>query len=176
MGITTEPERRIASGQVHKRRSTVATSKRDTELGPLYPEHSTHTRVPLPLYPRFETETKEVARWTNEKFPLTVCLLQSSAPPRAFNSTQRGKENALLQFHTFNKRIHHDCSTGNHHRDMHWREDELLQDGDEFELAREIPIQVGEATGSTEQDLTGLFEKRKEAPDVAIHEEVAHQP
>ena len=60
--------------------------------------------------------------------------------------------------------------------DMHWREDEILQDGDEFELDRGILIQVGEAVGSIEQDLTGLFEKRKKAPEVAVNEEVLHQP
>ena len=60
--------------------------------------------------------------------------------------------------------------------DMHWREDEILQDGDEFQLDRGVLIQVGEATGSMEQDLSGLFEKRKKAPDVAVNEEVPHQP
>lgn len=60
--------------------------------------------------------------------------------------------------------------------DMHWREDEILQDGDEFQLDRGILIQVGEATGSMEQDLTGLLEKRKKAPEVAVNEEVLQQP
>lgn len=59
--------------------------------------------------------------------------------------------------------------------DMHWREDEILQDGDEFQLDRGVLIQVGEATGSMEQDLTGLFEKRKKAPEVAVIEEFPHQ-
>ena len=60
--------------------------------------------------------------------------------------------------------------------DMHWREDEVLQDGDEFELDRGVLIQVGESTGSMEQDLTGLFEKKKKAPEVAVQEEVSPQP
>lgn len=60
--------------------------------------------------------------------------------------------------------------------DMHWRENEILQDGDEFKLDRGVLIQVGEATGSIEQDLTGLFEKRKKAPGVVVNEEVSHQP
>lgn len=60
--------------------------------------------------------------------------------------------------------------------DMHWRKDEILQDGDEFELDRSILIQVGEALGSLEQDLTGLFEKRKKAPEVAVNEDLPHQP
>ena len=65
--------------------------------------------------------------------------------------------------------------TRNYIGDMHWREDEILQDGDEFKLDRGILIQVGEATGSVEQDLTGLFEKRKKAPEVAVIEKVSHQ-
>ena len=60
---------------------------------------------------------------------------------------------------------------------MHWRDDEILQDGDEFELDRGVLIQVGEAMGSMEQDLTGLFEKRKKAPEVVVNsEEILHQP
>ena len=60
--------------------------------------------------------------------------------------------------------------------DMHWRENEILHDGDEFELDRGVLIQVGEATGSIDQDLTGLFEKRKKAPEMVVHEEVPFQP
>ena len=60
--------------------------------------------------------------------------------------------------------------------DMHWRENEVLQDGDEFELDRGVLIQVGERTGSMEQDLTGLFEKKKKAPEVAVQEEVSSRP
>lgn len=60
--------------------------------------------------------------------------------------------------------------------DMHRRKDEVLQDGDEFELDRGVLIQVGEATGSIEQDLTGLLEKRKKAPEVVVNDDVSHQP
>ena len=60
--------------------------------------------------------------------------------------------------------------------DMHWREDQILQDGDEFELDRGVLIQVGEATGSMEQDLAGLFEKRKKAPEIAVDAEGSHHP
>ena len=60
--------------------------------------------------------------------------------------------------------------------DMHWREDDILQDGDEFQLDRGVLIQVGEAIGSMEQDLTALLEKRKKAPKVTTCEEIPHQP
>ena len=52
----------------------------------------------------------------------------------------------------------------------------MLQDGDEFELDRGVLIQVGESTGSMEQDLTGLFEKKKKAPEVVVQEELSPQP
>ena len=60
--------------------------------------------------------------------------------------------------------------------DMHWREQDILQDGDEFQLDRGVLIQVGEATGSMEQDLTALLEKRKKAPKITTCEEILHQP
>ena len=47
--------------------------------------------------------------------------------------------------------------------DTYWREDEPVQDGDEFELEKGILIQVGESTGKMDQDLTGIFEKRGKA-------------
>ena len=89
---------------------------------------------------------------------------------------QKRWQDGLLRFHTFNKRIMVYDVSRNYIGDMHWREDEILQDGDEFELDRGVLIQVGEATGSREQDLTGLFEKRKKAPEVTLNEEVPHQP
>ena len=60
--------------------------------------------------------------------------------------------------------------------DMHWREEDILQDGDEFQLDRGVLIQVGEATGSMEQDLTALLEKRKKAPEITTCEEISYQP
>ena len=45
--------------------------------------------------------------------------------------------------------------------DTHWRDEGIIGDGDEFELDRGVLIQVGEATGSMEQDLTELLERKK---------------
>ena len=89
---------------------------------------------------------------------------------------QKRWQDGLLRFHTFNKRIMVYDVSRNYIGDMHWREDEVLQDGDEFQLDRGVLIQVGEATGSMEQDLTGLLEKRKKAPEVVVNEEVPQQP
>ena len=89
---------------------------------------------------------------------------------------QKRWQDGVLRFHTFNKRIMVYDVSRNYIGDMHWREDEILQDGDEFELDRGVLIQAGEATGSIEQDLTGLFEKRKKAPEVVVNEEVPPLP
>lgn len=89
---------------------------------------------------------------------------------------QKRWQDGLLRFHTFNKRIMVYDVSRNYIGDMHWRQNETFQDGDEFELDRGVLIQVGEATGSMEQDLTGLFEKKKKALEVAVYEEVPHEP
>lgn len=89
---------------------------------------------------------------------------------------QKRWQDGLLRFHTFNKRIMVYDVSRNYIGDMHWRDDEILQDGDEFQLDRGVFVQVGEATGSMEQDLTGLFEKRKKAPEVVVNQEVLQQP
>ena len=89
---------------------------------------------------------------------------------------QKRWQDGVLRFHTFNKRIMVYDVSRNYIGDMHWRQNEILRDGDEFELDRGVLIQVGEAIGSMEQDLTGLFEKKKKAPEVMIHEEVPPQP
>ncbi|CAF9924935.1 hypothetical protein IMSHALPRED_006331 [Imshaugia aleurites] len=116
--------------------------------------------------------------------PFTVPSTQNTAPVLEYRCLythdlrrkQKRWQDGLLRFHTFNKRIMVYDVSRNYIGDMHWREDGILQDGDEFELDRGVLIQVGEATGSMEQDLTGLLEKRKKAPEVAVNEEVPHQP
>lgn len=48
--------------------------------------------------------------------------------------------------------------------DTHWREPQGIQDGDELELEKGVLIQVGEATGKTETDLSELLDKNKAKP------------
>lgn len=89
---------------------------------------------------------------------------------------QKRWQDGLLRFHTFNKRIMVYDESRNYIGDMHWREEDILHDGDEFQLDRGVLVQVGEATGSMEQDLTALLEKRKKAPEITTCEEISHQP
>lgn len=75
-------------------------------------------------------------------------------------------QDGTLRFHTFNKRIMVYDLSKNFIGDHHWCEKDPLQDGDELELDKGVLIQVGDSTGTTIQDLSGLFEKRKKAqPD-----------
>lgn len=73
-------------------------------------------------------------------------------------------QDGLARFHTFNKRVMVYDEPRNFIGDTHWREPEPIQDGDELQLDKGILIQIGEATGKTDQDISGLFEKRKAAP------------
>lgn len=72
-------------------------------------------------------------------------------------------QDGTLRFHTFNKRIMVYDLSKNFIGDHHWCEKDPLQDGDELELDKGILIQVGDSTGTTIQDLSGLFQKRKQA-------------
>lgn len=77
-------------------------------------------------------------------------------------------QDGTLRFHTFNKRIMVYDLSKNFIGDHHWCEKNPLQDGDELELDKGVLIQVGVSTGTTIQDLSGLFEKRKKAqPDTS---------
>lgn len=71
-------------------------------------------------------------------------------------------QDGFMRFHTFNKRIMVYDVPRNFIGDTHWREDEAVQDGDELQLEKGVLVQVGEAVGSIEQDLTALFEKKRQ--------------
>ena len=100
---------------------------------------------------------------------LIVPTTQNTAPVLDFKCLytydlrrkQKRWQDGLLRFHTFNRRIMVYDVPRNYIGDTHWRDDDIIGDGDEFELDRGVLIQVGEAAGSMEQDLTELLEKRK---------------
>ena len=79
-----------------------------------------------------------------------------------------------MRFHTFNKRVMVYDVSRNFIGDTHWREGDVLQDGDELELDKGVMIQVGEASGRMEQDLTELLERRK--PNQALSREARSGP
>ena len=71
-------------------------------------------------------------------------------------------QDGTLRFHTFNKRVMVYDLPRNYIGDTHWRDDHPVQDGDELSLDKGVLVQVGEAVGITEQDLTEIRVKRKQ--------------
>ena len=114
---------------------------------------------------------------------LTVPSTQNTAPVLDFRCLytydlrRKAKrwQDGVLRFHTFNKRVMVYDVPRNYIGDTHWRGDSTVQDGDELQLDKGVLIQVGEATGSTDQDLTELLEKRRKAPEVAVDGPVSPQ-
>ncbi|GAD97368.1 hypothetical protein NFIA_079580 [Paecilomyces variotii No. 5] len=100
---------------------------------------------------------------------LSTPLTQNTAPVLKFRCLyshdlrRKAKRwhDGFLRFHTFNKRVMVYDTPGNFIGDLHWRESEEIQDGDEMELDKGVLIQVGECMEKTQTDLTGLFEKKK---------------
>ncbi|KAF3395930.1 hypothetical protein F1880_006727 [Penicillium rolfsii] len=70
-------------------------------------------------------------------------------------------QDGYLRYHAFNKRVMVYDETGNYIGDHHWRANDEVQDGDEMELDKGALIQVGERMGTTQTDLSNLFDKRK---------------
>ncbi|KAK8914754.1 hypothetical protein VCV18_011072 [Metarhizium anisopliae] len=74
---------------------------------------------------------------------------------------QKRWQDGRLKYHTFNKRIMVYDDRGNFIGDAHWHGGGDLQEDEELELDRGAAIvQVGESTGSREQDLTEILDKR----------------
>lgn len=70
-------------------------------------------------------------------------------------------QDGFVRYHTFNKRVMVFNDQGNFVGDLHWRKDEVIQDGDELELDKGVLIQVGESMEKRETDLSPLFERNK---------------
>ncbi|KAI1761992.1 hypothetical protein GGR53DRAFT_446597 [Hypoxylon sp. FL1150] len=74
---------------------------------------------------------------------------------------QKRWQDGRLKYHTFNRRIMVHDERGNFIGDTHWREDCDFDEGEELELERGgVVVQVGECTGSRDQDLSELIDKR----------------
>ncbi|KAI7019284.1 hypothetical protein KC355_g3096, partial [Hortaea werneckii] len=70
-------------------------------------------------------------------------------------------QDGFLRYHTFNKRVMVYDVPRNFIGDTHWTASEL-QDGDELTLDKEgVIVQVAEAVGKTETDLTDLRKSKK---------------
>ena len=111
---------------------------------------------------------------TDNSLRLKVPSTQNTAPVLDFSCLythdirRKAKrwQDGIVRFHTFNNRVMVYDVSRNFVGDTHWREPIPLQDGDDLELDKGVLIQVGESTGSTDQDLSELFKKRRN-PGVA---------
>ncbi|KAK3046793.1 hypothetical protein LTS18_013284, partial [Coniosporium uncinatum] len=70
-------------------------------------------------------------------------------------------QDGFLRYHTFNKRVMVYDDTRNLIGDTHWKENTSVQEGDEVTLEKGVLVQVAEARGTTETDLTPLFQREK---------------
>ncbi|KAI1370738.1 hypothetical protein F4677DRAFT_457674 [Hypoxylon crocopeplum] len=85
-----------------------------------------------------------------------VCLFT-----RDLRRKQKRWQDGRLKFHTYNKRIMVYDDRGNFVGDAHWHEDHDFDEGEEVELERGgVIVQVAECTGSRDQDLSELVDKR----------------
>ncbi|GIC89700.1 uncharacterized protein Aud_006124 [Aspergillus udagawae] len=71
----------------------------------------------------------------------------------------------FLRYHTFNKRVMVYDTTGYFIGDLHWRQDEGIQDGDELELDKGVLIQVCEPVEQTQTDLSTLHNNKKKTQE-----------
>jgi hypothetical protein len=71
----------------------------------------------------------------------------------------------FLRYHTFNKRVMVYDTTGYFIGDLHWRQDDGIQDGDELELDKGVLIQVCEPVEQTQTDLSTLYNNKKKTQE-----------
>ncbi|KAI1212809.1 uncharacterized protein F4807DRAFT_414615 [Annulohypoxylon truncatum] len=102
------------------------------------------------------------ASLSRQQAPSTAPVLEFACLfTRDLRRKQKRWQDGRLKYHTFNKRIMVYDDHGNFVGDAHWREDYDLNDGDEVELERGgVIVQVSECTGSRDQDLSELVDKR----------------
>lgn len=124
------------------------------------------------------------ATTTRPSASLTVTPTQNTAPVLDFRCLytfdlrrkQKRWQDGLARFHTFNKRVMVYDEPRNFIGDTHWRESEPIQDGDELQLDKGVLIQVGEPTGKMDQDISGLFEKRRAKEGHGVGSSPARRP
>ncbi|KAK3631756.1 hypothetical protein LTR56_016712 [Elasticomyces elasticus] len=110
------------------------------------------------------------AVYRNATPSLSIPQTQNTAPVLEFNCLythdlrRKAKrwQDGFLRYHTFNRRIMVYDVPRNYIGDSHWTGGEALQDGDEVMLDMGgVMVQVAEAVGRTETDLTDIRKSRK---------------
>ncbi|KAF2431758.1 hypothetical protein EJ08DRAFT_733129 [Tothia fuscella] len=112
--------------------------------------------------------TAATARGTSTS-TFSVPQTQNSAPVHSFRCLfthdvrrkQKRWHDGLLKFHTFNKRVMVYDETRNFIGDTHFKERGGLHTGDEVFLEEGIVVEIGEGVGTSQTDLTPLFERER---------------
>ncbi|KAF2648251.1 hypothetical protein K491DRAFT_699069 [Lophiostoma macrostomum CBS 122681] len=73
---------------------------------------------------------------------------------------QKRWQDGYLKFHTFNSRVMVYDTSRNFLGDTYWKDSNEVQEGDELTLDKGVMVEVAEAMGVTQTDLTPLFEKK----------------
>ncbi|KAF2465706.1 uncharacterized protein BDR25DRAFT_336820 [Lindgomyces ingoldianus] len=73
---------------------------------------------------------------------------------------QKRWHDGFLKFHSFNSRVMVYDATRNFLGDTYWKDSTTIQEGGELTLDKGIMVEVTEAMGVTQTDLTPLFEKK----------------
>ncbi|KAK4967514.1 hypothetical protein LTR28_002791, partial [Elasticomyces elasticus] len=103
---------------------------------------------------------------------LAIPPTQNTAPVLEFNCLythdlrrkQKRWQDGFLRFHTFNKRVMVYDVPRNFVGDTHWQQGEALQEGDEVTLEKGgVMVQVAEAVGVTETDVSEIRKKKDKA-------------
>ena len=101
---------------------------------------------------------------------LSLPETQNTAPVLEFNCLythdirRKSKrwQDGFLRYHTFNKRVMVYDTPRNFIGDTHWTDGEALREGDELTLDKDgVLVQVADAVGRTETDLTDLRKSKK---------------
>ncbi|KAF2742846.1 hypothetical protein M011DRAFT_371337, partial [Sporormia fimetaria CBS 119925] len=74
---------------------------------------------------------------------------------------QKRWQDGFLKFHSFNSRVMVYDTNRNFQGDTYWKDSNAIQEGDELTLDKGIMVEVADAVGVSQTDLTPLFEKTK---------------
>ena len=104
--------------------------------------------------------------------PSAIPASQNTAPVNEyrclFTSDLRRKQkrwqDGYLKYHTFNSRVMVYDTSRNFLGDTYWKESNEVQEGDELTLDKGIMVEVAEAMGVTQTDLTPILDRKKESP------------
>ena len=77
---------------------------------------------------------------------------------------QKKWQDGYLKFHSFNSRVMVYDQGRNFLGDTYYKDSDELHEGDELTLDKGVMVEVAEAMGSTQTDLTPLFEKKPKEP------------